>query len=207
MCLSLLFRLLALSLLLAATGSAATGTRAFVERVQPENYYAAEKLLPEPFSQSHDVVILRITAGTPVSVFALHPAPNGEDYLLTLQLASTAGTGEWLKITEELESTLGQQVVRAIEFKLHRQVMLAKFRRSPSKTDSDLWVYQKLSDGRVATAVIAMEDTLENPEATTFIDGLLGGLQQLIGKDGVERKALLQRIDRIAIDIILAGAH
>ena len=200
------YRFMFVSLLpLAASIAAETGSRAFVERVKPEDFYATEMALPEKFSYGHDLVIMRTTAGQAVSVIALQKATAGDGYTLTLHFASTNVADGWLKISEDIEANLGRQVLRAVELKLHRQVMLSKFKRTPSKTDSDLWLYQKLSDGRVAAAVIAMEDTFENPDATVFIDDFLGGLQQLIGKEGAERSALLQTIDRIATDIILVG--
>lgn len=200
------YRLILIGLMpLTVSIAAETGSRAFVERVKPEDFYATEKALPEKFSYGHDLVIVRTTAGQAVSVVALQKATTSEGYTLTLHFASTSGADGWLKISEDIEDNVGRQVLRAVELKLHRQVMLSKFKRTPSKTDSDLWLYQKLSDGRVAAAVIAMEDTFDNPEASVFIDDFIGGLQQLIGKEGAERSALLQTIDRIATDIILVG--
>ncbi|MEO6006063.1 MAG: hypothetical protein ABIZ04_06225 [Opitutus sp.] len=182
---------------------AKTGGRSFIERIRPEDYYGAETLFGDAFSRAHDLVVLRLAAAQPVSVLAIGPATAGDGYTLTVQLVSADAPGGWLKVSESLEAAFARQVLRAVEIQLHHQVTLSKFKRHVSKTDSDLWVYQKLSDGRPAAAVIAMEDTFDNPEATVFIDELLGGLQQLIGKEGAERTALVQKLDRTATDLIM----
>jgi hypothetical protein len=183
---------------------AASPNRPFVERVRPENYYDVEKVFSEPFSQTHDLVVLRTTATKPGSALAIKRAPGDGDYVVTLHFASTDAADGWIKINEELDSTIGQQVLRAVELKLHRQVALSNFKRTMSKVDTDIWVYQRLSDGRIAAALIATEATLNNPNASLFVDEFLGSLQLLIGKEGEERAALLQRIDRAATEIILA---
>ena len=186
---------------------AKTGGRSFIERVRPEDYYAAETLFGDAFSRTHELVVLRLAAAQPVSVLAIGPAAAGEGYTLTVQLVSTNAPGGWLKISEELDAAFARQILRAVEIQLHHQVTLSKFKHHVSKTDSDLWVYQRLSDGRPAAAVIAMADTFDNPDASAFIDELLGGLQQLVGKEGAERTALLQKLDRTATDLILVQGH
>ena len=178
--------------------------RPFVERVRPDDYFGAEKLFDESFSRTHELVVLRTTAAKPVSVLAVKRAVSGDGYTLTMHLASDTTPGGWLKISEELDTDIGRQVLRAFELKLHRQVALSNFKRTPSKTDTDLWLYQRLHDGEIDTALISMEATLDNPAASAFIDGFLGVLQDLIGKEGKERAAVLQKIDRISTEIILA---
>jgi hypothetical protein len=200
-----LLTLLLLAPLLAV--AADTGSRAFIERVRPEDFYDAEKLFPDPFSPSSEFVALRVTAGKPISALAIKRQTDAEGYTLTVQLASPDAPGGWLKIDDELDVTLGQQVLRGIEMKLHRQVTLSQFKRKVSKTDSDLWLYQRLSDGNIAGAYIAMEATIDNPAADTFITDLLGGLERSIGKEGAERAEALQKIDRIATDMSLAGSR
>jgi hypothetical protein len=182
--------------------TARSESRSFVERVRPENFFAAEKLFPETFSQTNELVILRTKAAKPVSVLAIRHAETGEGFVLSEQFASTEAADGWLKINEELDAAIARQVLRAVEIRLHRQVTLSKFRRNVSKTDSDLWLYQRTSDGQVAAAVIAMEDTMENSAASGFIDDFLGALQDLIGKEGAERAAILEKIDRLATEII-----
>lgn len=197
-----LVRLSLVCLSLAVMPAARSESRSFVERVRPENFFAAEKLFPETFSQTNELVILRTKAAKPVSVLAIRHAETGEGFVLSEQFASTEAADGWLKITEELDAATARQVLRAVEIRLHRQVTLSKFRRNVSKTDSDLWLYQRTSDGQVAAAVIAMEDTMENPAASGFIDDFLGALQDLIGKEGAERAAILEKIDRLATEII-----
>jgi hypothetical protein len=101
---------------------------------------------------------------------------------------------------------IGQQVLRAFELKLHRQVALSNFKRHPAKTDTDIWIHQRLAEGRTAAALITMEVTLGNPAATTFLEDFIGSLQQLVGTEGEERAAILQKIDRAATTIILADS-
>jgi len=184
--------------------TAADASRSFVERVRPDDFYSVETLFPEPLSPNHELVVLRTTAGKPVSVLAIAPAGDGNTFTVLWQLASTEAEGGWLKISDELDATVARQFLRAVELKLHHQVTLSKFKERPSKTDTDLWVYQRLSDNGVAAARIAMADTIDNPEATRFVDDLLGGLEKWVGKEGDERASLLQKIDRLATDIVLS---
>ena len=183
---------------------APTGNRPFVERVRPDDYYAAERLFDEPYSRTYELVILRTTAAKPVSVLALKPAPSGDGYTIAVNLASSTAPGGWIKVNEELDDALGRQVLRAVELMLHRQVALSTAKRTVSETDTDLWLYQRLGDGTIAAARIPMEATLDNPRASTFIDEFLGALEQLIGKEGDARAAHLKKIDRIATEIILS---
>jgi len=194
--------LIALPLLFFPVHAAEGSSRSFVERVRPENYLAVEKLFPETFSQSYELVILRTKAAKPVSVLAIRRADDGDGYLLTLSYASTEVADGWLRINETLDAAFARQVLRAVTLTLHRQVTLSKFKHTVSKTDSDLWLYQHLADGQVAAAVITTEDTLANPAAAAFIDDFLGGLQDLAGKEGAERSAVLEKIDRLASEII-----
>jgi len=195
-------RLFSLVLLLVFAACADAATRPFIERIRPEDYRDVEKIFAEPFSREHDLIVLRTTDAKPFSVLTLDRTASG--YTLALQVASNDEPGGWIKISEELDATLAQQVLQAFELKLHRQVGLSNFKRGMSKTGSELWVYQRLSDNRIAAAYSPMETTLDNPAAATFIDEFIGGLQQLFGLEGEERAALLQKIDRIATEIILA---
>jgi len=181
---------------------AAGSSHSFVERVRPENYFAAEKLFPETFSQAAELVILRTKAAKPVSALTIRRTESGDGFILSQQFASTETADGWLKINEDLDSTTARQILRAVEIRLHRQVTLSKFKRVVSKTDSDLWLYQRTTDDQVAAAVIAMDDTLDNPAASAFIDAFLGALQDLIGKEGAARSAVLEKIDRLATEII-----
>jgi len=203
-----LFSILVANALIAAEPSSNTGSnRPFVERVRPDDYFDVEKVFEEPFSQTHELVVLRTTATKPSSVLAIKRTPGSDDYTLTIHIASADAPGGWLKISEPLDASLGQQVLRAFELKLHRQVALSNFKRTMSKTDTDLWLFQRLADNRVTAALIATEPTLGNPSATAFIDDFLGSLQELIGKEGEERSAVLLKIDRAATEIILAEEH
>jgi hypothetical protein len=188
----------------AVVNAAVTPPRPFIERVKPDDYYEAERAFPEPFSRTNELVVLRTTAAKPVSVLALRRAETGDGYTLTVQLASSSAPDGWLKITDDLDSTVGQQVLRAVELKLHRQVALSDFKRTMSKTDTDVWVYQRLANDRVAAALLSTDATIDNPAAAAFLDDFLGSLERLVGKEGEERSALLQKIDRAATEIILA---
>jgi hypothetical protein len=198
--------LVLLCLATVASAAASNANRPFIERVRPVDYHDAEKLFPEQYSSTNELVVLRTAAAKPVSALALKRTPAGEDYTLTIQIASAEAPDGWLKIEENLDASLGQQVLRAFELKLHRQVALSNFKRRVSETDTDLWLYQRLSEGRTAAALITMKVALENPAATTFIDGFIGGFQQLVGTEGEQRAAILQKIDRAATEIILADS-
>ena len=116
------------------------GSRPFVERLRPDDYYAVEKLFPEKFSETNELVVLRTTAASPSSVLAIRNASPGSNYTLTIQMASEGTPGGWLKIDETLDAALGRQVLRAFALKLHRRVVLSKFKRNISKTGTDLWL-------------------------------------------------------------------
>ena len=196
-------RLFATLLFTSTLAMAAGANRSFVERVRPEDFYSVETLFPEKLSSAHELVVLRTTAGKPVSILAIAAGSDNNPFTVTLQLASSEAEGGWLKISDELDATVARQFLRAVELKLHHQVTLSKFKERPSKTETNLWLHQKLSDNRVAAALIAMSDTIDNPDATRFVDDLLGGLEKWVGKEGDERAALLQKIDRLATDIVL----
>jgi len=187
------------------TGAATTGP--FIERVRPDDYFDAEKVFPEPFSQTYELVVLRTTAAKPVSVLGIKAAGTGDGYTLTVELASAGAPDGWLKISDDLDGAVGRQILRAIELKLHRQVSLSDFKRVPSKTDTDIWVYQHLADNHVAAALLSTEAALDNPKASAFIDDFLGSIEQLVGKEGAERSVLLEKIDRAATAIILAESR
>lgn len=178
--------------------------RAFIERVKPVDYFDAEKVFPEPYSHSHELVILRTTAQKPVSVLAIKHAAEGTGYTMTIALASADSPGGWLKLNEDLDETFAKQVLRAMEFKLHRQVSLSDFKRTMSKTDTDIWLFQRVQENRAAAAVIMTEAAMDNPAATRFIDDFLGNLERLAGTEGKDRELLLQKIDRLASEIILS---
>ena len=204
---SLLFCLVSFVTPIASLSAVEAEPTAFVERVKPADYYDAERLFPEQFSTSNELSVLRTSAGKPVSVIAIARGGESDGFTLMLQFASADTPGGWLRITEDLESAVGQQVLRAVELTLHYQVTLSRFKHVVSKTDSDLWIFQKLSDGRSAAGVITTEASLNHPRASLFIEGLLEHLQQLSGKAGEERAALLQKIDRTATDLIVAASR
>lgn len=173
----------------------------FVERIQPADYAAAELAFQEPLSRSYDLVFLRTDFGKPVSALALHPQPNGG---YTLFFGAMDPNGQWQTVTSELDGQVGQQVLRAVELKLHRRVTVNGQRHDIAKNDGDLWIHQRLSDGRVATALISFLATVGNPEAKVFVDEFLGGLQQLVHLDPEQQSQVLTRLDQIATAIILA---
>lgn len=200
----LLVSLCALLAVVESAPHAAAAPPPFIERVRPADYVQAEKAFPQAFSKTSELVILRTTAAKPVSVLAIAHAASGDGYTLTVELASEGAPDGWLKISDELDATLGRQVLRAVELKLHRQVALSDFKRTMSKTDTDVWVYQNTSDGRMAAALLSPEATFNNPAAASFLNEFIGSLERVVGKEGEERSALLQKIDRAATEIILS---
>lgn len=180
------------------------GPRPFIERVQPSDYLSAESLFGEAFSRSHDVVFLRTDSAQPVSVLALRREASGE-HTVTFATAPLASGEPWTRFTTTIDAAIGQQVTRAIELKLHLGIALAQQRRSVSKDDSNLWIHQRLADGRVAAGLIPFEVTVGNADATVLIDDLLGRLQKLVGAAPEARATLLVEIDQIASKIVLAS--
>lgn len=198
------FCVLLSNLFLPLLQGAAAGRSPFIERVKPEDFFDAENEFPEIYSRAYDLVILRTTAAKPVSALAIRHGAENESYTLTLHLASADAPDGWLKIGEELDADVAKQILRAVEFKLHRQVALSDFKRTMSKTDSDLWIFQRRSDNRATAALISTEASLGNAQATAFIADFIGSIQRLIGTEGAARNELLQKIDRASTEIILA---
>lgn len=171
----------------------------FVERVWPSDYARVEKLFDEDFSSDSDVVFLRVNAGKPDFALTLKREESG-DFTVTL-VASI--DDKFQKVSASLPAAVGEQVARAVELKLHRHVTIGTQSRSASKREGDLWIFHRNAQKRTSTAMIFFEATLDNPEATLFTDGLVGGLQRLIAAEDAERESVLSELDRTATKIIL----
>ena len=188
-----------LSLVQAAERSTDTRT-SFVERVWQSHFEKVENLFGENFSGESAVVVLRVNAGKPGSALALKRETSG-DYTLTL---AASIDGEIRNVTATVPGPVGDQVVRAVELKLHRHVMIGTVQRDYTKREGDIWLFHRNAQDRTSTGVILFETTIDNPDATVFIDGLIGGLQRLIGAEGADREAILAELDRIATRIVLS---
>lgn len=188
-----------LSLVQAAERSTDTRT-SFVERVWQSHFEKVENLFGENFSRESAVVVLRVNAGKPGSALALKRETSG-DYTLTL---AASIDGEIRNVTATVPGPVGDQVVRAVELKLHRHVMIGTVQRDYTKREGDIWLFHRNAQDRTSTGVILFETTIDNPDATVFIDGLIGGLQRLIGAEGADREAILAELDRIATRIVLS---
>ena len=173
---------------------------AYVERAWPSVYEKVQNLFDEDFSRTHDAVILRVDAGKPISALALKKEASA-DYTLTYAVRLD---GKFHNLTTEIPSNVGDQVLRAIELKLHRHVLIGTHPRDYTKREGDMWVFHRNAQNRTSTAVILFEATLDNPDATTFVDGLLGSLQKLISAEDPERETILAELDRLATRIVLA---
>lgn len=173
---------------------------AYVERAWPSVYEKVQNLFDEEFSRTHDAVILRVDAGKPVSALALKRTDTG-DYTLTYAVQLD---GKFHNLTSEIPAGVGDQILRAIELKLHRHVLIGTHPRDYTKRQGDMWVFHRNSQDRTSTAVILFEATMDNPDATAFVDGLLGGLQKLVSAEDAERDSVLSELDRIATRIVLA---
>ena len=192
--------------LLAACGpseEAKAPRKAFIERVQPADFYAAEVAFDELYSKNYDLAFLRTDYGKPLSALALKRNPEGGGYTLVYSILSPDPEVGWQKLTASLDDDFAAQVLRAVELKLHRNVTLSTQARKPDRREGDLWVFQRLADGKVAAALIAFDRTIGNPEATEFIDELIGGLRELPRVDPDEREELLVKLDRLASRIAL----
>ncbi len=192
------FAAFALSTLIAAERSAER--TAYVERAWPSVYQKVENLFDEEFSRTHDAVILRVDAGKPISALALKKEASA-DYTLTYAVQLD---GKFHHLTTDLPANVGDQVLRAIELKLHRHVLIGTHPRDYTKREGDMWVFHRNAQNRTSTAVILFEATLDNPDADTFVEGLLGGLRNLISAEDAARETLLAELDRLATRIVLA---
>jgi hypothetical protein len=188
-----------LSLVHAAERSSDSRT-AFVERAWPSVYEKVENLFDEEFSRTHDVVVLRVDAGKPVSALALK-RNDSSDYTLTYAVRLD---GKFHNLTTEVPANIGDQITRAIELKLHRHVLIGTQPRDYTKREGDMWVFHRNAQDRTSTAVILFEATIDNPDAATFVDGLLNGLRKLVSAEGADRESILAELDRTATKIILS---
>jgi hypothetical protein len=195
----LAFAALAAGSAFAAERSSANRT-AYIERAWPSVYEKVQNLFDEEFSKTNDAVILRVDAGKPVSALALKRNESG-DYTLTYAVQFD---GKFHNLTADLPANVGDQILRAIELKLHRHVLIGTQPRDYTKREGDMWVFHRNAQNRTSTAVILFEATLDNPDAATFVEGLLGGLQKLISAEDADRELLLAELDRLATRIILA---
>lgn len=196
--------LLALPVLFTACGPSTPADNApppFVERIRPGDYAAAELLFESLYSRTHDIVFLRTDSGKPVSALTLKKETGG-DYTATFITPPLEPGGEWLSISSNVSGPVGDQFARAVELKLHLRIRVAHVSRDVNRNDGDLWIFQKLSDNRTATALISLEATLDNPAATEFTDGLVGRLRHLVSADAAARAQILTEIDQIATRII-----
>lgn len=194
----------ALTLLVSASLSAAERSKdsrsAYVERAWPSVYEKVQNLFDEDFSRTNDAVVLRVDAGKPVSALALKKTDPG-DYALTYAVQFD---GKFHHLTADVPANVGDQVLRAIELKLHRHVLIGTHPRDYTKREGDMWVFHRNAQNRTSTAVILFEATIDNPDAATFVDGLLGNLRKLISAEDHERETILGELDRLATHIILA---
>jgi len=197
--LSVAFALLVSASLFGAERSKDTRT-AFIERAWPSVYEKVENLFDEEFSRTNDAVLLRVDAGKPVSALALKKSESG-DYTLTYAIPLD---GKFHHLPADLPANVGDQVLRAIELKLHRHVLIGTHPRDYTKREGDTWVFHRNAQNRTSTAVILFEATIDNPDAATFVEGLLGNLQKLISAEDADRETILGELDRLATRIILA---
>lgn len=175
---------------------------AFIERAWPSVFEKVQTLFDEEFSRSHDAVLLRVDTGKPVSALALKRNDSG-DYTLTYAVPLD---GKFHHLTTDLPAGIGDQVMRAIELKLHRHVLIGTQPRDYTKREGDTWVFHRNAQDRTSTAVILFEATLDNPDAALFVDGLIGGLQKLFGADDAQRETILSDLDRTASRIVLTDS-
>lgn len=174
---------------------------AFVERIRPAVFAAAELAFEEPFSREYDLVFLRTDFARPVSALALR-RDETDDYTLYFGSGDTDGT--WHHVTTSLNPDVGRQVMRAVEFKLHRNVLVNGQLTEVTRNEGDLWVHLRLADGTPVAALIPLASTLGNDEAAVFLNDFLGALQRLPAAEPEERPDLLTRIDQLATAIIFA---
>lgn len=178
------------------------GKPSFIDRIRPSDFLDTELRFGEALSKTHDIVVLQLNAGKPLSALMLKHQASG-DYAVTLRAPSSSPGGDWLSVSTTLDAPVGRQVEHAIAFTLNRNIMLSPNHRAPNDENTAMWIYQRLVGTPTAAAAISWMSLQDNPEATRFTDGLIGRLQRLVGAEGAAREQLLQEIDRIATQINL----
>lgn len=174
---------------------------AYVERIQPKNYEAAEERFPERFSQSYQLVFLRTDLGKPASAVAIAPDPAGG---YSVYFGSTTSDGGWANVTTTLDEGPGGQLLRAVEYRLHRNITLSQVHRDVTQREGDLWIYQRLTDGKIACALITFAARLGNEPGAVFLHDVLDLLQRLAAAEPDAREELLAQLDRAASAVIIA---
>jgi hypothetical protein len=195
--------LLALSSLVGCNRSdeqAAVTPAAYVERIQPKNYEAAEERFPERFSQDYPLVFLRTDLGKPASAVAINADPAGG---YSVYFGSTTSDGGWASVTTSLDDATGGQLLRAVEYRLHRNITLSQVHRDVTQREGDLWIYQRLTDGKIACALITFAARLGNEPGAVFLHDVLDLLQRLAAAEPEGRDELLAQLDRAASTVIL----
>lgn len=181
--------------------NAAVTPAAYVERIQPKNYAAAELHFPEQFSQDHQLVFLRTDLGKPVSAIAIkHDEAGG----YSVYFGSSTADGSWVNVTTTLDEGTGSQMLRSVEYRLHRNITLSQLHRDVSEREGDLWIYQQLTDGKIACALVPFAASLSNEPGAVYLRDLLDRLQQLAAAESDARDELLGQIDRAASAVIIA---
>lgn len=179
---------------------AAAPAAAYVERIQPKNYEAAEERFPERFSQAYQLVFLRTDFGQATSAVAISADPAGGYWVY---FGSTTADGSWVHVDTNLDEGTGGQLLRAVEYRLHRNITLSQIHRDVTQREGDLWIYQRLTDGKIACALITFAARLGNEPGAVFLHEALDSLQRLAAAEPEAREELLAQIDRAASAVIL----
>lgn len=180
---------------------AAAPAAAYVERIQPKNYEAAEERFPERFSQAYQLVFLRTDLGKPASAVAINTDPAGG---FSVYFGSATADGEWASVTTTLDEGTGGQLLRAVEYRLHRNITLSQIHRDVAQREGDLWIYQRLTDGKIACALVTFAARLGNEPGAIFLHNVLDLLQRLAAAEPEARDELLDQLDRAASAVIIA---
>jgi hypothetical protein len=178
----------------------------FIERIPPADFLLVEAKLPEALSDSSELVILRTSGRDLVYSLAVRKAAKSE-YEVVLLDASPNEADRHPDTAQRrvvpLDAKSAEQIERAVEIKLHRNVYLADGIRTAESDSKACWILFRPKTSQPMAALIDFESVHMNPEAHDFMDRILWGLYHFATCHPDDRNDVLYEIDRQTIQIIL----
>ncbi len=188
---------------------ASPGTKLpYIERIHPADFLLVEAKLPEALSDNSELVIV-CTSGRDLEYsLAIRKTAKSEYEVVLLDLWPTAArtrpdTPE--RRVVPLPEKSAEQIERAIEIKLHRNVFLSDGIRKAEEDMSAWWILLRPKTNQPVAALIDSTFLHMNPDpnAHDFTDGIVYGLYRYATCHPDDRNDVLYEIDRRTIQIIL----
>ncbi len=200
------FLLALLAPALAATAAAQQANSAFVERIQPDDFFAVEAAFPAPIPKNADVAIIATEEGRPVLAVTLAPGAEG-DYEVTLIYpsadAKAPGASAAARLVAPLDADTAARIRRALAYRIARNVFVSDVARKAKSYDRAWWILQRSGGGQPAAALITGDAADGSPDARAFMDAFVHGLQNYAIAEPDTRGTVLLAIDRYAIKTLL----